>query len=178
MEKILVINPGSASTKLACYDGDREVWHESIAHDHSELKRFAHVCDQLDFRYDLLLKDYLRLVEEYAGDPLVFDTTEVMLKEVWLVYPDGHEALFEQGCEDFSKAEGRVMSGSFGVRGNMLITEYEQVDDSTMVPHEYCLERLNPLANMLGSMEEMMDKMSGFRIEYRDARKATLIVVK
>ena len=128
-------------------------------------------------RYDLLLKDYLKLVEQY-DDPLVFDTTEVMLKEVWLVYPDGREVLFEQGCEDFAKAEGRVMSGSFGVRGNMLITEYEEVDDSTMVPHEYCLERPNPLAEMLGSMEEMMDRVSGFKIEYRDARKATLIVIK
>ena len=56
MEKILVINPGSTSTKIACYDGDKEVWHESIAHDHMELRRFAKVCDQLDFRYDLLLK--------------------------------------------------------------------------------------------------------------------------
>ena len=128
-------------------------------------------------RYDLLLKDYLKLMEQY-DDPLVFDTTEVMLKEVWLVYPDGLEVLFEQGCEDFAKAEGRVMSGSFGVRGNMLITEYEQVDDSTMVPHEYCLERPNPLADMLGSMDEMMDKVSGFKIEYRDARPATLIVIK
>lgn len=56
MEKILVINPGSTSTKLACYDGDKEVWHESIAHDHTVLRGFASVCDQLDFRYDLLLK--------------------------------------------------------------------------------------------------------------------------
>jgi len=56
MEKILVINPGSTSTKIACYDGDQEVWHESISHDYAELKRFARVCDQLDFRYDLLLK--------------------------------------------------------------------------------------------------------------------------
>ena len=128
-------------------------------------------------RYDLLLKDYLKLMEQY-DDPLVFDTTEVMLKEVWLVYPDGHEVLFEQGCEDFAKAEGRVMSGSFGTRGIMLITEYEQVDDSTMVPHVYCLERPNPLAEKLGSVDEMMDKVSGFKIEYRDARPATLIVIK
>ena len=128
-------------------------------------------------RYDLLLKDYLKLMEQY-DDPLVFDTTEVMLKEVWLVYPDGREVLFEQGCDDFAKAEGRVISGSFGLRGNMLVTEYEQVDDSTMVPHEYCLERPNPMAEKIGSMDEVMDKMSGFHIEYRDARPAKLIVIK
>lgn len=131
-------------------------------------------------RYDLLLKDYLRLVEEYSGDQLVFDTTEVMLKEVWLVYPDGREVLFEDGCDDYDKAWGRIASSSMGVRGNMLITEYEEVNDSTMVPHEYCLLRSNPIAKKLGmdSMGEMMDKMSGFKIEYRDARPAKLIVIK
>ena len=56
MEKILVINPGSTSTKIAWYDGDRELWHESLSHDHRELSRFARVCDQLDFRYELLLR--------------------------------------------------------------------------------------------------------------------------
>ena len=56
MEKILVINPGSTSTKIACYDGDKEVWHESLSHDRDALRAFEHVCDQLDFRYDLLLK--------------------------------------------------------------------------------------------------------------------------
>ena len=28
MEKILVINPGSTSTKIACYDGDQEARHD------------------------------------------------------------------------------------------------------------------------------------------------------
>ena len=56
METILVINPGSTSTKIALYDADRERWHESISHDHRDLLRYEHVCDQLDFRYELLLK--------------------------------------------------------------------------------------------------------------------------
>ena len=131
-------------------------------------------------RYDLLLKDYLRLVEEYADEPLVFDTTEVMLKEAWLVYPDGREVLFEEGCDDYAKAADRIMSSSFGMRGNMLITEYEEVNDSTMVPHDYCLLNSNPLAEKLGmnSMEDMMSQLTGFKIEYRDARPATLIVIK
>ena len=56
MEKILVINPGSTSTKLAMFDGDSELWHESISHDRDELGVFDAVCDQLDFRYALLCK--------------------------------------------------------------------------------------------------------------------------
>ena len=56
MEKILVLNPGSTSTKIAFFDGDRELWHESISHDRDELRVFNGICDQLDFRYDLVLK--------------------------------------------------------------------------------------------------------------------------
>ena len=128
--------------------------------------------------YVKLLKDYLVLAEKYGDEPLVFDTTEVMLKSIWLVYPDGREVRLVEGCEDFAKADQRIMSGSMGFRGNMRITEYELVEDSVMVPVEYCIERPNPLAKVMGSTDEMMDKLSGFRIEYRDARKAPLITVR
>ena len=128
--------------------------------------------------YVKLLNDYLVLAETYGDEPLVFDTTEVMLKSIWLVYPDGREVRLVEGCEDFAKADQRIMSGSMGFRGNMRISKYELVEDSVMVPVEYCIERPNPLAKAMGSMDEMMDKLSGFRIEYRDARKATLITVR
>jgi len=55
MEKILVINPGSTSTKIAYFDGENELWSQSISHDFKELAQFANVCDQRDFRYDLVM---------------------------------------------------------------------------------------------------------------------------
>lgn len=128
--------------------------------------------------HDKLLKDYLVLAEKYRDKPLVFDTAEVMLKSIWLIYPDGREVMLEEGCEDFAKADQRIMSGSMGFRGNMRITEYEMTEDSVMVGREYCIVRSNPLAKTMASMNEMMDNLSGFRIEYRDARKATLITVR
>ncbi len=55
-EKILVINPGSTSTKIAVYNGNDEVWVESINHSLEEIKVFPTVFDQLDMRKDLILK--------------------------------------------------------------------------------------------------------------------------
>ena len=55
-ERILVINPGSTSTKLALFVEDRQAWKESIPHSAEELSRFLSVNDQLDFRRDLVLK--------------------------------------------------------------------------------------------------------------------------
>ena len=55
MERLLVLNPGSTSTKLAVYDGETPLFVESIAHTAEELAPFDHVADQYEFRRDLVL---------------------------------------------------------------------------------------------------------------------------
>ena len=54
-EKILVINPGSTSTKIAIYQGEEQQWIESISHSLDELKAYPTIYDQLDMRKDLIL---------------------------------------------------------------------------------------------------------------------------
>lgn len=48
--KILVINPGSTSTKLAVYENEVQVWRESISHPAKELADFHHINEQYDYR--------------------------------------------------------------------------------------------------------------------------------
>ncbi len=59
-EKILVINPGSTSTKIAVYQGEEEVWVENISHSLEEIKGFQTVFDQLEMRKNLILKSLER----------------------------------------------------------------------------------------------------------------------
>ncbi len=54
-KKILVINPGSTSTKVAVYEGEHEKWTESISHSLEELKKFSKIFDQLEMRKSLIL---------------------------------------------------------------------------------------------------------------------------
>ncbi|MDY6306979.1 MAG: butyrate kinase [Oribacterium sp.] len=56
MEQILVINPGSTSTKIAWFSGEDEMWSENIAHTREDLKQYTTVYDQVDMRYMLVLK--------------------------------------------------------------------------------------------------------------------------
>lgn len=56
--KILVINPGSTSTKLSIYENDHELYTESIFHDAPVLLKFKHVNDQMEFRERVIL-DFL-----------------------------------------------------------------------------------------------------------------------
>ena len=68
MKKILVINPGSTSTKLAVYEDNVSVWKESISHSPSDLSGFKKVNEQYDYRRNHVLQAL-----EQAGIPLRFD---------------------------------------------------------------------------------------------------------
>ncbi|MEJ5230145.1 MAG: butyrate kinase [Pseudothermotoga sp.] len=50
MYRILVINPGSTSTKIAVYEDERCVFSEKVEHRASDLEKYPELMDQLDFR--------------------------------------------------------------------------------------------------------------------------------
>ena len=66
--KILVINPGSTSTKLAVFEDETPVLVRNIVHSPEDLSRFDDVIEQQDFRRQLVL-DELR----QADIPVEFD---------------------------------------------------------------------------------------------------------
>lgn len=60
MKKIVVINLGSTSTKIAYFNDDKCVLSESIPHTAEEIKGFESNWDQYDFRKDVILKWLLK----------------------------------------------------------------------------------------------------------------------
>ena len=59
--RLLVINPGSTSTKVSLYENETSLFEKSIFHDAPELLRYPHVNDQIPFRYQVImdmLRDY------------------------------------------------------------------------------------------------------------------------
>lgn len=54
--KILAINPGSTSTKIAVFEDTNPIMTHTIRHSVEELSRFRHVIDQLDYRRELVIK--------------------------------------------------------------------------------------------------------------------------
>lgn len=53
--KILAINPGSTSTKVALYEDERPLLESTLRHSTEEVSRFVDVIDQLDWRRGLIL---------------------------------------------------------------------------------------------------------------------------
>lgn len=66
--KILAINPGSTSTKIAVYEDTRPRLARTLRHSVEELSAFTHVAAQFDFRKELVLREL-----ETDGIPLAFD---------------------------------------------------------------------------------------------------------
>lgn len=54
--KVLAINPGSTSTKLALYDDEHPLLELTLRHTTEEVSRFADIIDQLDWRRGLILE--------------------------------------------------------------------------------------------------------------------------
>ncbi|MBE6972032.1 MAG: butyrate kinase [Ruminococcaceae bacterium] len=52
---ILVINPGSTSTKVGVFDGETPVFEQTLRHSAEELAQFATIPNQLNFRKQLIL---------------------------------------------------------------------------------------------------------------------------
>lgn len=53
--KILVINPGGTSMRIAMYDGLKEVWNEHVTLDENFIKSHPVIKDQFDERYNAVL---------------------------------------------------------------------------------------------------------------------------
>ncbi|PID26782.1 MAG: butyrate kinase [Candidatus Cloacimonadota bacterium] len=56
-KKILTINPGSTSTKIAVFEGSKELFLKNIKHSSEEIEKFEDISDQYEFRKDIILKE-------------------------------------------------------------------------------------------------------------------------
>ncbi len=55
--KILAINPGSTSTKIAVFEDNKAIFTKNIKHSSEELSPFPKLIDQYEFRRDIILKE-------------------------------------------------------------------------------------------------------------------------
>lgn len=54
--KVLTINPGSTSTKVALFEGDKRLYSRNVSHEAGELEKFKTMPEQLPYRRDTIMK--------------------------------------------------------------------------------------------------------------------------
>ena len=67
--KILVINPGSTSTKVSYFENEKKVLEHRLFHDAPELLKYPSVNDQMPSRYS----EILDMLPEQGVDPHPID---------------------------------------------------------------------------------------------------------
>ena len=67
--KLLIINPGSTSTKVSLYENEKALFEKSLFHDAPVLLQYPHVNDQIPFRYQVILD----MLKEENVDPAEID---------------------------------------------------------------------------------------------------------
>lgn len=65
MYRVIVLNPGSTSTKVALYEGEERIFSENINHPASDLAVFPNIVDQLPYRKEIITKT----LKEKGVDP-------------------------------------------------------------------------------------------------------------
>ena len=53
--KSLIINPGSTSTKIGVFEDETLLFEETLRHPTEEIRKYASIVDQKDFRKDIIL---------------------------------------------------------------------------------------------------------------------------
>ena len=54
--RVLAVNPGSTSTKIAVYDDSTPVFEKTLRHDPEDLNKYGDLFNQTDFRKTLVME--------------------------------------------------------------------------------------------------------------------------
>lgn len=116
----------------------------------------------------LFLKDY----EAFAKEKLTFDTTDVEMEEVWMVYDDGREQVVTDSCDDFTDVLMRLYDTKLGMKSYNVLS---QIDSPVL----YSYPVSNPMSDKLSAIEEARDALYGYRLDFRPSgKKFKLVTIK
>jgi butyrate kinase len=119
--RILAVNPGSTSTKIALFEGENKLFSKNVEHEAEELKKYAEISDQLPYRRDTILSELdaagIRLddVDAFAGrggglaacDGGTYEVNERLYEHAKLGFTVKHPAtLGAQLAKEFAEAYG------------------------------------------------------------------------
>ena len=119
--KILTINPGSTSTKLAIFENKKEKFHTTIRHKTEELKQYETIYNQRHFRTELVEK-------ELAEHNINIDTLDVIAVRGGVLPPceSGVYKVTQDVCDFFKNSPyGEHASNLGAIIGKSLSDKYD-----------------------------------------------------
>lgn len=143
---ILIINPGSTSTKIGVYEDEKQIFEETLRHPTEEIAKYASIIDQKDFRKEVILN----VLKEKNFD---IKTLDVVVGRGGLLkpIPGGTYAVTDDLLEDLKIGkQGQHASNLGGILA-------KEIGDSVGVPSyivdPVVVDELEPVARYSGMPE-------------------------
>ena len=157
--KILVINPGSTSTKLAVFEGESEVCSRKLDHSAEELSRFEAIFDQYPYRLEMIR----RFLSEERLTPADFDAV-VSRGGLVRPIPCGTYLINDQMIEDLKAGVEGVHASNLGpalAKGIAAEAEAERGAGQGAVPafivDPITVDEMEPVARLTGRPDIMRE---------------------
>ncbi len=146
MYKILVINPGSTSTKIAVYEDTNPLIQETLRHSNQELSAYTNILDQYQFRKDLITE----FLEQHH---ISVSSLDGIVARGGLVYPleGGCYRVNERMIQDLKDA---VMGEHASNLGALIAKALgDEIGKPAFIVDPVVVDEFEPLARYSGSPE-------------------------
>lgn len=137
-----------------------------------------HTDGELDI--SKLAASFCKNAEQFRGKPFSVDTARVMVKTIWLVYEDGYEEPIDEATTtNRNVAFSRLFQDINGKAINFCEPTFDE-DCNLSAITNYVLPKAHPAQTqpMMTKLQSSLDKIYGFRLEYRDDHEVTLITIR
>lgn len=153
MYKILAINPGATSTKIAVYEDENEIFSKTIYHSNEEISRFKKVSDQYEFRKKTII-DALKEVN------FSLDTLSAVVGRGGLLKPlDGGTYLVnEKMVEDLRERPRAEHASNLGA---LIVKDIAfSLGIQAFIVDPVCVDEFEPIARISGLPEIERESLS------------------
>lgn len=148
MKKILTINPGSTSTKIAVFEDDNKIYEKTLRHSSEEIGKYEKIYMQLDFRKNVIL-DGLK----EAGISL--EEIDAIVARGGLLKPieGGTYEINEKMLEDLKNGVGGQHASNLGGQLANELANTVSKEIKTYIVDPVVVDELEPLARISGLKE-------------------------
>jgi butyrate kinase len=144
--RILVINPGSTSTKYALYDGLQEKLINTIRHNHDDLDKYQSIGDQFEFRSNLIENGLVQ-----AGIPVSSLDCVIGRGGLLKSIPGGVWQVNKEMIEDLQRAERGEHASNLG--GIIASSIAEKAKAPSFIADPVVVDEMNDLSRISGHAE-------------------------
>jgi len=146
MQRILAINPGSTSTKVAFFEGERPVFVETIHHATEKVAAFEQIADQYAMRHETIVA----LLQDKAVDLKALDAV-VGRGGVLRPIPSGTYTVNQKMLDELCAPKEREHASNLGA-----ILAYEIASTAgvpAFIVDPVCVDEFDPIARVSGLPE-------------------------